>query len=53
MAIKAEYIWIDGGEPTQHVRSKTKILPEEPTEMPIWGFDGSSTNQATASTLGQ
>jgi glutamine synthetase len=42
---KAEYIWIDGTTPTQKLRSKTKIVPigEEP---PIWGFDGSSTNQA-------
>ena len=43
---KAEYIWVDGTEPTAKLRSKTKIVPvgEEP---PIWGFDGSSTNQAT------
>ena len=47
MAIKAEYIWIDGSEPTQKLRSKTKILPDDTMEMPIWGFDGSSTNQAT------
>ncbi len=47
---RAEYIWIDGGrpdlgDPTQKLRSKTKIVPlgEEP---PIWGFDGSSTFQA-------
>lgn len=42
---KAEYIWIDGTEPTPLLRSKTKIidLGEEP---PVWGFDGSSTNQA-------
>jgi len=42
---KAEYIWIDGSEPTAKLRSKTKIIPmgEEP---PVWGFDGSSTNQA-------
>lgn len=46
MSYKAEYIWIDGAEPTQKLRSKTKILAdgEEPG---IWGFDGSSTNQAT------
>ncbi len=43
--IKAEYIWIDGTQPTARLRSKTKILPAG-TEMPIWGFDGSSTNQA-------
>ena len=43
---KAEYIWVDGTEPTAKLRSKAKIIPlgEEP---PIWGFDGSSTQQAT------
>ncbi|HEX9435987.1 MAG TPA: glutamine synthetase beta-grasp domain-containing protein, partial [Candidatus Limnocylindria bacterium] len=43
---RAEYIWIDGTEPTKKLRSKTKIVPkgEEP---PIWAYDGSSTNQAT------
>lgn len=41
----AEYIWIDGTEPTPSLRSKTKVLRigQEP---PVWGFDGSSTNQA-------
>jgi glutamine synthetase len=42
---KAEYIWIDGTEPTPLLRSKTKIL-KSGAELPIWGFDGSSTNQA-------
>ena len=46
MAIRAEYIWIDGTEPLPYVRSKTRIVPDGTTEMPIWGFDGSSTNQA-------
>jgi glutamine synthetase len=45
---KAEYIWIDGTEPTAKLRSKTKILPNG-AELPIWGFDGSSTNQAPGS----
>ena len=45
MTIKAEYIWIDGTEPTALLRSKTKILDSK-EELPIWGFDGSSTNQA-------
>jgi len=45
MTYKAEYIWIDGTEPTAKLRSKTKILPDG-AEIPIWGFDGSSTNQA-------
>ena len=49
MSIKAEYIWIDGTEPTPLLRSKTKIMQdgEEPS---IWGFDGSSTNQAEGHT---
>lgn len=42
---KAEYIWLDGTTPTAQLRSKTKIVPVgEPP--PVWGFDGSSTNQA-------
>lgn len=48
MAIKAEYIWIDGTEPTAKLRSKTKIM-EKGAEPGIWGFDGSSTNQAPGS----
>ena len=45
MPYQAEYIWIDGTEPSPLLRSKTKIVAdgEEPG---IWGFDGSSTNQA-------
>ena len=47
--IKAEYIWMDGHEPTQKLRSKTKVI-EGPIklvdDLPLWGFDGSSTNQA-------
>jgi len=43
--IKAEYIWIDGTKPTARLRSKTKII-EKGRELPLWGFDGSSTNQA-------
>ena len=50
MAIKAEYIWIDGTEPTPRLRSKTRVLPDDASttvaDLPIWGFDGSSTNQA-------
>lgn len=49
MAIQAEYLWIDGSEPTQLLRSKTRILPgpvSSVDELPVWGFDGSSTNQA-------
>ncbi len=43
--IKAEYIWVDGTEPTRQLRSKTRIV-ESPDNLPEWGFDGSSTNQA-------
>ena len=45
MAYRAEYIWIDGTEPVPLLRSKTKILPDG-ADLPIWNFDGSSTNQA-------
>ena len=50
MASIAEYIWIDGAEPTQKLRSKTKILPDLTdatlADFPGWVFDGSSTGQA-------
>ena len=45
MAYQAEYIWIDGTSPTPLLRSKTKVLADGKA-LPIWGFDGSSTNQA-------
>ncbi len=48
MSYRAEYIWIDGTEPTSKLRSKTKIVADG-EEPPIWGFDGSSTNQAPGS----
>jgi len=46
MAYRAEYIWIDGTQPTAKLRSKTRIMKDGDTDFPIWGFDGSSTNQA-------
>ena len=46
MSYQAEYIWIDGTEPTHKLRSKTKIIANG-KKPPVWGFDGSSTNQAT------
>ena len=45
VAYRAEYIWIDGTEPVPLMRSKTRIY-EDGKEPGIWGFDGSSTNQA-------
>ncbi len=45
MSYRAEYLWIDGSIPTSKLRSKTKIVPDG-EDPPIWGFDGSSTNQA-------
>lgn len=47
---KLEYIWLDGSEPTQGLRSKTKILKDfsgKLEDCPIWSFDGSSTGQAS------
>ena len=48
---KAEYIWLDGSKPTVDLRSKTRIVEMDSnpnlTSFPEWGFDGSSTNQAT------
>ena len=57
MAVVAEYIWIDGGDPVAQVRSKTKCMVGveintsddgsiDPSQFPDWGFDGSSTGQA-------
>src|SRR3954462_5743289 len=45
MAYRAEYIWIDGTEPTPLLRTKTKVI-DDGGKPPIWGFDGASTNQA-------
>ena len=46
---KLEYIWLDGSEPTQQMRSKTKVISDfsgKIEDVPTWSFDGSSTNQA-------
>ncbi len=47
--VKAEYIWMDGHRPTAKLRSKTKVINgpvSDLTQIPVWGFDGSSTMQA-------
>jgi glutamine synthetase len=53
--IKCEYIWLDGAD-TPQLRSKTRVLninsEDEDwklslADIPVWGFDGSSTGQAT------
>jgi glutamine synthetase len=51
---KFEYIWLDGGKPEPSLRSKTKVLEldffhGELKSLPIWSFDGSSTEQAEGS----
>ncbi len=47
---KLEYIWLDGYKPTPNLRGKTQIKEFDtfPSlgELPLWGFDGSSTMQA-------
>jgi glutamine synthetase len=45
VAYQAEYIWLDGTSPTPLLRNKTKILADD-AKPGIWGFDGSSTEQA-------
>lgn len=46
----AEYIWVDGAEPTQKLRSKTRVLSLSGDvtleSFPVWNFDGSSTGQS-------
>lgn len=47
--VEAEYVWLDGHKPTARLRSKTKIINGPVTKLkdiPDWGFDGSSTEQA-------
>jgi glutamine synthetase len=48
-AFKLEYIWLDGSLPHPQLRSKTKIIHHQFlkfSSLPVWNFDGSSTNQA-------
>jgi len=52
--LKLEYLWLDGYEPVANLRGKTKIVEGDPetfslADCPMWGFDGSSTEQADGS----
>ena len=51
---KFEYIWLDGYKPEPSLRSKTKVIDldfyhGDIRTLPIWSFDGSSTQQAEGS----
>src|SRR6185436_12911387 len=47
---KLEYIWLDGYQPVPNLRGKTQVKDFDSfpklEQLPIWGFDGSSTRQA-------
>ena len=47
---KLEYLWLDGYTPVANLRGKTQIKEfgsfPKLEELPMWGFDGSSTRQA-------
>jgi glutamine synthetase len=47
---KLEYIWLDGYTPVPNLRGKTQIKEFDSfpslEQLPLWGFDGSSTMQA-------
>jgi glutamine synthetase len=53
MLRQAEYIWLDGANPTQQLRSKSRVVKIDDDQCldaaayPSWGYDGSSTYQAT------
>ena len=46
---KLQYVWLDGNEPMQTLRCKTRIEADfsgDLSDCPLWSFDGSSTGQA-------
>ncbi len=49
--IRLDYIWLDGYQPTANIRTKSQMLDADSFDgnldaVPVWGFDGSSTQQA-------
>ena len=61
MDARLDYVWLDGYRPTTNIRTKAQIVPSEDfsaataapehperklDDVPVWGFDGSSTQQA-------
>ena len=48
---RMDYIWLDGFQPTANIRTKAQIVERDSfdgdlDDVPVWGFDGSSTHQA-------
>ncbi len=48
---RLDYIWLDGYQPTANIRTKSQMLDADSFDgsldaVPVWGFDGSSTQQA-------
>ena len=49
MKTRLEYVWLDGYKPEPNLRSKVRVADREINDIndiPEWGFDGSSTQQA-------
>ncbi len=49
LGTKLEYVWLDGYKPEPNLRSKVKVTHKtinNLSDIPEWGFDGSSTRQA-------
>lgn len=42
----AEYVWIDGYANVRSKARKLESIPNTPSDLPDWNYDGSSTNQA-------
>ncbi len=48
---RLDYVWLDGYKPTANLRTKAQIIEADTadislSDVPDWGFDGSSTQQA-------